>query len=196
MSRQIINSNRLSSENLKKASDWFFKYRLTSKPFFKIEKWLEIAIEAAVARHSSTQIECNIVVENDVEILITNLLSLADIIQIIIGNINDHVSMDIVPLDIKVKLDHKNNLIKYNFKNKITYEMESKNKIILDEIRENISQRKYLDKLTSEGNSGLYKIAAMVLDKDAEGAINFGYEEGYFKLDLQQRFNPNSGYKV
>lgn len=196
MSRQIINSNRLSSENLRKASDWFFKYRLTSKPLFKIEKWLEIAIEAAIARHSSTQIECKISVENDVELLITNLLSLADIIQIIIGNINDHVHMDMVTLDINVKLDHQNKLIKYSFKNKITCEMEKENKTIVNEIRENIKQRKYLDKLTSEGNSGLYKIAAMVLYKDTDGDISFGYENDYFILNLQQRFNPNSGYTV
>ena len=194
--RLVNDSNRMSSENLKKASDWFFKYRLTSRPYFKIEEWLDIAIEAAKARHSSTQIVCNSVVENDVEILITNLLSLADIIQIIIGNINDHVNMPIVPLDIEVKLDHHNKLINYRFRNKVVYGMEAKNKTVLSEIRENIKQHKYLDKIASEGNSGLYKIAAMVLGKDTDGAIEFGYENNYFILDLQQRFNPNSGYKL
>lgn len=196
MNRLVNDSNRMSSENLKKASDWFFKYRLTSRPYFKIEEWLDIAIEAAKARHSSTQIACSIVVENDIEILITNLLSLADIIQIIVGNINDHVHMSVVPLDIEVKLDHRNKLINYSFRNKVVYGMEAKNKKTLSEIRENIEQHKYLDKIASEGNSGLYKIAAMVLDKDTDGAIKFGYDNNYFMLDLQQRFNPNSGYTV
>ena len=196
ISRLVIDSNRMSSENLKKASDWFFKHRLTSRPYFRIEEWLDIAIEAAKARHSSTQIECNIIVENDMEILITNLLSLADIIQIIIGNINDHVHMSVVPLYIEVKLDHHNKLINYSFRNKVVYGMEAKNKTTVSEIRENIEQHKYLDKIASEGNSGLYKIAAMVLDKDTDGAIKFGYENNYFILNLQQRFNPNSGYTV
>lgn len=194
MSRLINDSNRMSSENLKKASDWFFKYRLTSRPYFKIEEWLDIAIEAAKARHSSAQIVCNIDVENDMEILITHLLSLADIIQIIVGNINDHVHMPVVPLDIKVKLDHQNNLINYSFRNKVVHGMDVEKKAILSEIRENIEQHKYLDKIASEGNSGLYKIAAMVLDKDTDGAIKFGYENNHFILNLQQRFSPNSGY--
>ncbi|WP_201576662.1 hypothetical protein [Psychrobacter sp. H8-1] len=196
MNHLVIESNRMSSVNLQKASDWFFKHRLTSRPFFKIEEWLDIAIEAAKARHSSTQIVCNVVVENDMEVLITNLLPLADIIQIIVGNINDHVHMPVVSLDIEVKLDHHNKLIKYSFRNKVIYGMEAKNKELLSEIRENIEHHKYLDKIASEGNSGLYKIAAMVLVNDTDGAINFGYEDDYFILDLQQRFNPNSGYTV
>ncbi len=77
-------------------------------------------------------------------------------------------------------------LFTYDFENPVNTEIIAKGTPILEKIRANIAKGNYIDKLTTEGNSGLYKIASMILERDPKGSIDFQYLDDCFSLKLIQ----------
>lgn len=182
----ITSSKTKSVAQLQYASEWFIKSKINFKYSFTLDEWVDIAIEAALARHSSAKLNVTKNINDNTEILTTHLFHLADIIQIIVGNISEHVHTHIVPLDISIQLNFKEGIITYDFENPVNTEIIAKGTPILEKIRANIAKGNYIDKLTTEGNSGLYKIASMILERDPKGSIDFQYLDDCFSLKLIQ----------
>lgn len=193
INRCVIDSRTQSLVYLNRASSWFTRISLVQKQYFTVKEWLEVSLEAAQARHLSAKMTNIIHVKNDSNILIAHLLNLqlADIIQIIVGNISDHLNMYPTVLSINVDLDINRETIFYEFKNPIPCSPTSENEKLLEEIRIKINNNDYQDKLTKEGNSGLYKIASIIHDKDDKGSISFYYEHKTFVLKLSQTYSKN-----
>lgn len=182
----ITASKTKSVAQLQYASEWFIKSRINFKYSFTLDEWVDIAIEAALARHSSAKLNVTKNINDNTEILTTNLFHLADIIQIIVGNISEHVHTPSVPLNISIQLDFDEGIITYLFENPVDTDTVIKGSPILEKIRANISKGNYVDKLTTEGNSGLYKIASIILEGDPKGMIDFQYCNNSFTLKLIQ----------
>lgn len=183
----ITNSKTKTLAQMQYAAEWFNRSKISYKYSFTFDEWIDIAIEAALARHSSAQLEVIKNIYNDTQLVTTHLFEFADIIQILVGNISEHVHIDIVPLNIEINLDFENQIGVYTFSNPVTAGTIRKGTPLLDVIRENIRQGNYMSKLTTEGNSGLYKIASIILDKnDTKSSMKFYYDDSNFVLKLTQ----------
>lgn len=192
----ITNSRTKTLAQMQYAAEWFNRSKISYKYSFTFDEWIDIAIEAALARHSSAQLEVIKNIHNDTQLVTTHLFEFADIIQILVGNINEHVHIDIVPLKIEINLDFENQVGRYTFLNPVTPETIRKGKPLLDDIRENIRQGNYMTKLTTEGNSGLYKIASIILDKnDTKSSMEFYYDDSNFVLKLTQMISWGSSHE-
>lgn len=189
ISDSITGSKTKSVAQLQYASEWFIKSKINFKYSFTLDEWVDIAIEAALARHSSAKLNVNKNINDNAEVLTTHLFHLADIIQIIVGNISEHVDTHSVPLNISIQLNFDEGIISYEFENPVNAGIISKGMPILEKIRANIAKGNYIDKLTTEGNSGLYKIASMILEGDPKGSIDFQYLDSNFILRLIQTFS-------
>ena len=192
----ITNSKTKTLAQMQYAAEWFNRSKISYKYSFTFDEWIDIAIEAALARHSSAKLEVIKDIKNDTQLMTTHLFEFADIIQILVGNISEHVHIEQVPLHINVDLDFDNQIGTYIFINPVTYETILKGTPLLNEIRKNISQDNYKAKLTTEGNSGLYKIASMILDKnDTKASMEFYYENQNFVLKLTQMISWNTSHE-
>ncbi len=188
-------SNSDIERKLKLAGDWFLKKTMIHKNHYTLEKWLKISMIAAIWRHSSVleKLTYTIKVKNDYNLYTSYLIPLADIIQILVGNISEHVIpyiLEPIELFIDVNLDASNQIIHYTFEHQVNPKIVTNGELKLDNIRINIDKQSYSEKLRQEGNSGLYKIASIIYNNDDKGCLNFEFRNNKFIISMSQTFNP------
>ncbi|QNW91634.1 hypothetical protein IC799_01075 [Acinetobacter seifertii] len=192
----ITNSKTKTLTQMQYAAEWFNRSKISYKYSFTFDEWIDIAIEAALARHSSAKLEVIKNIKNDTQLMTTHLFEFADIIQILVGNVSEHVHIDKVPLNIDINLDFEKQIGIYTFSNPVTSETIRRGTPLLEDIRRNIQQDNYMSKLTTEGNSGLYKIASIILDKnDKKSSMEFYYDDESFVLKLTQMISWDSSHE-
>lgn len=166
-----------------RAADWFNKRQgELSKITYTINEVVDISVGSALSRHQITDLDIQKNLREDFILRADSLNAIADIILIVIGNIHEHSKSEPSPwLKISTMYDEGRSL-KLRCESSIGLGVKSeRSEKILEEIRSDIGSRKYLEKISKEGRSGIFKIASIVNVED-QGRLDFGFtgEESFF----------------
>lgn len=168
---------------------WFNKREISfSKQYYSLEDAVNITVGATLAAHRNIKVNIKKSLQNDVRIAPGGLFVIADVIWVTLDNAcsysqldNDlcvKISMELVNAGSALRIRVENNLAA----NVRTLSEEKK----LEKIRSDIEEKRHIERLRSEGKSGLKKIAALALSSDS-GRWDFGYigQTGFYvELDL------------
>ena len=175
-----------------RAADWFFKRQgLLSKYSYSLDEIIDVSIEAATARHKG----CRISVEKDVrsttQFRADSLSAVADIFLVVVGNISEHSGrQNNAALKIFAHENSANNVIRMRFESPTTAALYEKNSAGVAAAKAEIARGTYLEKSSKDSNSGLCKVASIVMLNSA-GRIDFGFvnrEDFYLDIDLPMEF--------
>ena len=166
-----------------RAADWFNKRQgELSKITYTINEVVDISVGSALSRHQIMDLEINKDLGEDFILRADSLNAIADIMLVVIGNIHEHSKSEPSPwLNISTIYDEGRRL-KLRCESSIGPGVKNeRSEKILDEIRSDIQSGKYLEKISKEGRSGIFKVASIVNVED-EGRLEFGF------LDSQSFF--------
>ena len=114
-----------------------------------------------------------------------SLNAIADIMLVVIGNIHEHSKSEPTPwLNISTVYDEGRRLklrCESSIGNGVKNERSEK---VLEEIRSDIRSGKYLEKISKEGRSGIFKVASIANVED-QGRLQFGFVDSQsFFIDV------------
>lgn len=177
-----------------KMADWFMRRELSASPLiYSLDKIFEIAIRSALESHRPFEPEVTISIDSDYELKASDLVVIAEIMLTTIGNAkqySDGVHMPTLNVQAKCKFDEQ--LLWLRIENKVGPRyLQAAALQRIESIRKQIDDGSYVEKVRSEGESGLMKIASTI-SQSSRGRLDFGFTEAQlFFTDVTLSFIPN-----
>lgn len=160
-----------------KMAEWFVRRELQQTSLiYSCDKVLEIAIASALASHRPFDPQIRKSIDCEYEIVSSDLVVVAEIILTILGNVKGHSDRKGRPgVDISVCHLKDDELLSIRVENEIGEQAQTasaRNRV--DQIRRQIEDDTYVDKIRREGGSGLIKLAGIV-NQSSKGSLTFGF---------------------
>lgn len=172
----IISATTETSILIDRAADWFNKRQgELSRITYTINEVVDISVGSALSRHQITDLEISKDLGEDFILRADSLNAIADIMLVVIGNIHEHSKSEPSPwLNITTVYDEGRRL-KLRCESSIGVGVKNdRAEKVLEEIRSDIRSGKYLEKISKEGRSGIFKVASIVNVED-QGRLEFGF---------------------
>ena len=162
-----------------------------SKGSFTLKQAFEIAIESAVSGYKPFAPEIHLNATSEVNVSTNDLVVISDIVRVVLGNVREHAKTKAAPhIWIDTIVDEAAYTLTLTFRSDVGPKVRNtavENK--LQNIRSQISDGSYVEKVRSEGGSGLLKLANIVRQSD-EGKVAFGFNEGgSFFVEMRIQFS-------
>ncbi|KFE50954.1 hypothetical protein [Pseudomonas syringae] len=182
----IISAATETSILIDRAADWFNKRQgELSRITYTINEVVDISVGSALSRHQITDLEITKNLGEDFILRADSLNAIADIMLVVIGNIHEHSKSEPSTwLNITTVYDEGRRL-KLRCESSIGVGVKNdRAENVLEEIRSDIRTGKYLEKISKEGRSGIFKVAS-IANVEEKGRLEFGFVDGKsFFLDV------------
>lgn len=186
----IIQARINTSLAIDQASTWFHKSSIDENMhIYSVKDAAAIVVEACASSHKGSDPLIELDALGDIDIHAPALYQLADIFWILIDNACTHSGISTnVDLKIDVKAFSADGFFLINIVNDVNLLALSPTAITnIEEIRNDIDKRRFVEKLNVEGKSGLKKLAALAL-RHEEGEIRFDFEGSNFFVNVKIPF--------
>jgi hypothetical protein len=190
-------SERVQRE-IDKMADWFVRREVQqTRQFYAMSKVLEISIASALASHRPFDFEIEKHVDCDISVRAGDLVVMAEVVLTALGNVKAHAGRSHGPIVLTLRSDSPE-AISLKVTNPVDGDAMSGQALSrIERIREQIRDGSYVERIRSEGGSGLMKIAASV-QQSPHGSIDFGLVGGCFFVQVrfgfvQEAATPSDG---
>jgi hypothetical protein len=173
---------------LDRIAGWFQRREeRTSQLTYTLGQAFQIAIESALSTHKAFApiMQSNIV--PGLSVAANDLIVLADIVRVALGNVHEHAQTKRSPtVAIDTYLSPSGQQLTVRFRSDIGANVRDEAaEAKVESIRAQITDGSYVQKVRSEGGSGLLKIANLIL-RTAEGRLNFFFDgHTHFVLEME-----------
>lgn len=187
LSQAIGDASAEVQREMDRVADWFNRTEInSSQSNYTLDLVINIAIESALATHRAFSPEIIRITPPDVGLQVKNLLIVADIIFIALDNVLTHSGVEPSPV-IYISSEIHEHALCFRVTNEVAPGVRcAKAEAELEEIRRDIVNRAYANRLKEEGRSGLFKLASIV--HSGKGRLEFGYDENdvfFVEVDLE-----------
>jgi hypothetical protein len=172
-----------------KIADWFMRREIQASALnYSLEKVFEIAIRSALESHRpfDPNTTADIVSSGDYQIKASDLIVIAEIMLTTIGNAKQYSRGVQKPtVLIQARCNTEEHVLKLRIENKVGAEyLQPEALKRIESIRLKITDGSYVEKVRSEGESGLMKIASTI-SQSSKGRLDFGFtDEKLFFTDV------------
>src|SRR5262249_50996899 len=147
---------------------------------------IDIAVESALSAHRGATPRMTRVVNSDLKMRSGPLVLIADIMRVAIGNACVHSNMSTPGIRVVVDEPPNANILRFCVTSEaLRGSRNPESEARLDAVRAQIEDGTYIEKVRTEGGSGLMKLAALVHQSE-HGKLEFGFlSDTEFRVEIE-----------
>ena len=186
-------SARVQAE-LDRMAGWLERHESqVTKSSFTLRQAIEIAIESVISGYKPFEPIIHLGETPDLNVSTNELVIISDIVRVALGNVHQHSSTKKAPnIWIETTVDNVLQVVSFLFKSDVGPKVQSAEaECKLRGIRAQIEDGTFVEKVRQEGETGLLKLANLVL-RSTKGGLDFGFGAGlfYLRVDLEFTVTP------
>lgn len=188
LSTQIGNASAAVQAEVDRVAEWIQRPEVeqSTKTYTLVEA-VDIAIASAVNAHKAHTLRIDKVVLSDVSLFAGDLVILADVLRVALGNVCLHSKL--AHPNVRIEVAAQSDVLAFKIVSDLAPEVATPEAIArLQGIREEIAQGSYDSRLRGEGGTGLVKLASLTA-QSSRGRLEFDFvSESQFKLEVDLSF--------
>jgi len=172
---------------IRQVANWFERRELQAPRSFTCEQAVDIALQSISSANKGFDPKIARSHLNDISVISTILPAITDILHVALVNAKEHSGfLSACPITLTTEVDDERELLIISVRNPTEDGVASQQvRELLEDIRAKIEDGSFIEKVYTEGRSGLVKLASM-LAPSARSRLTFGFvENDDFQLTIE-----------